>query len=54
MNEKTKSFLEIELVSCPFIKICIIPKNEFCELPMCKLCSEYVLICQRLNPNYLF
>ncbi|MHA2180625.1 MAG: hypothetical protein ACXAAH_04285 [Promethearchaeota archaeon] len=38
------SLLDIDLLVCPFVELCALPKHHFlCKSPDCKeLCSEYL------------
>ncbi|MHA2038659.1 MAG: hypothetical protein ACW98X_19685 [Promethearchaeota archaeon] len=47
------SFSEIDLLVCPFVDLCRLPKHYFlCRPPDCKvLCSEYISKAKVLNNN---
>lgn len=45
-SEDSKSVFvpEIDLITCPFVDLCELPKHQFlCKIPNCKvICSEYL------------
>jgi len=47
---------EIDLLACPFVEICRLPKHDFlCKIPDCKIsCSEYLSKVKNLKPRGLF
>ncbi len=54
MTSEVKFVPEADLLACPFIHLCILPKNEFCKIHKCKICSEYTSIGKKLNPKHFF
>ena len=47
---------ESDLLACPFVDICKLPKHHFlCKIPDCKVsCSEYLSKVKNLKPRVLF
>ena len=44
-----------ELLTCPFIDICELPKLQFlCKIPDCKNCTDYIDKVKKLKPKILF
>ncbi len=54
MSSEVKFGPEADLFACPFIRMCILPKNEFCRINECKICPEYTSIGKKLKPRHLF
>ncbi len=44
MASEIEKLLEANLFSCPYLHTCILPKHQFCIMPDCKICSEYISI----------
>ena len=51
MTSEIKNLPELSLFSCPFYNTCVLPKNQFCRLPECKICIEYIAILKKYNPK---
>ena len=43
-NSKSVFVPKIDLITCPFVDLCKLPKHNFlCKIPDCKvICSEYL------------
>ena len=42
MSSDVKLALDLNLVECPFISSCVLPKIHFlCKIPDCKNCPDY-------------
>lgn len=54
MTSEIDNLLDNDLYSCPFIHLCILPKNEHCHISRYKVCTEYTQKCKRLKPNHLY
>ena len=54
MTSEIRNYPENDLFSCPFIHLCVLPKNEHCHVSRCKVCSEFIQKCKDLKSNHLY
>ena len=49
MTSEIKDFFETDLSSCPCYNACKLPKNQFCKIPECNICTEYIQSKEKLT-----
>lgn len=50
MSSDFKLVIDLNLIECPFLPLCPLPKIQFlCKIPECKNCPDYIAKLQRIN-----